>query len=194
MASLARSLGKNIEPRLLKEWGGWPSTTLLRHRDATLDRHTKARYHAALEKLCPDLSFPTTEEESREPVQADSAYRSATKRLIEARRGPSFKILHAENASYGFRRNLLGLKPVALGIAIGLAALTGIVWLLEVHATQLTFFALSVFRDWQTPLVLIAFDLVCAAVWLLAVRESFVLQAAREYGEALLRSLDSPEG
>jgi len=114
--------------------------------------------------------------------------------LIEARRGPSFKILHAENASYGFRRNLLGLKPVALGIAIGLAALTGIVWLLEVHATQLTFFALSVFRDWQTPLVLIAFDLVCAAVWLLAVRESFVLQAAREYGEALLRSLDSPEG
>src|SRR5882724_11130102 len=36
LASFARSRGKSIEQRLLAQWGGWPTTLWLRHRDTNL--------------------------------------------------------------------------------------------------------------------------------------------------------------
>ena len=37
LASLARSRGKMIEERLLANWGGWPTTVMLRHRDNRIE-------------------------------------------------------------------------------------------------------------------------------------------------------------
>ena len=194
LASIARSRGKNLEPLLIAKWGGWPSTVILRRSDTTLDPYTKERYYAELERLGQDIRLPTVDEENQSPLEADTLYRSATKRLIEARRGVQYKILHAENASYGFRRNMLGLKPIAVTIAISSAAIAIVVWLLKAHATKLTFAVLvaMVSTDWQMPL-LSALDLAYAVVLLVVVREPFVLQAAREYAGALLNTLDEPQ-
>lgn len=118
-ASLARHQGKRLEPKLLQLWGGWPTTTILRHRDSRIDSLTKRRYHSELERLCPGLKMPSCDEEAAFPEKADEVYRSATKRLIEARRGAKYQLLLSENASYGFRRNLLGLKSAAIAVARG---------------------------------------------------------------------------
>jgi len=115
LASLARSRGKMIEERLLANWGGWPTTVMLRHRDNRIDPVTKARYHAALAALCPDLTMPSAADERSAPPVADE-------------RGPEYPMLHRENASYGFRRNMLGLKPIALAVAAIAALVTALGW------------------------------------------------------------------
>ena len=49
LAQLGRDQGKKKEARLFAEWGGTPTTQLLRHRDGQLDATTKERYHRALD-------------------------------------------------------------------------------------------------------------------------------------------------
>ena len=190
LTSITRSRGKLAEVKLLKRWGGWPTTNLLRHRDPVIDPITKARYHAALADLCGGLSMPTPAEEAADPNRADDIYRSATKKLIEKRRGPEFGLIHGENASYGFRRNLYGLKPVALVETALAVFFTGAAWWLITPQpyTRLSV-AQSVINYPHLPL-LIGVDIAYALVWLWAVNAAFVLQSGKEYGEALLRSLD----
>ena len=130
LVNVTRSLGKRIEPAMIRDWGGWPTTTLLRYSDATIDSHTKKRYHERLEALS-EVALPSLAEEQNSPTDADHRYRSATRALIEARRGPENKIVHNENASYGFRRNMLGLRPVAITISLTAATATACLWHLQ---------------------------------------------------------------
>lgn len=190
LASVARSRGKAIEPRLIAAWGGWRSTVLLRHLDNTLDNYTKARYHDQLRKLCPDLVLPTAEEEKRDPANADARYRSATKRLIELRRDKKYSLLHKENALYGFRRNLRGLKPLAIAISCCMAVVSildfevGIGWSFSINAILG-----GMARYW--PMCAVTVLNICYAIFLIfLVQDNFVLQAANEYAEALFRTLE----
>src|SRR5690606_40228985 len=41
LASVARGRGKKLEEKLLKQWGGMPTTLALRHRDKFLDSISK---------------------------------------------------------------------------------------------------------------------------------------------------------
>jgi hypothetical protein len=190
-ASLARSRGKILEETLIGKWGAWPTTLFLRHRDEHFDKVTKSRYHAALTKLCK-LPFPSAADELREPRGADDIYRSATKKLIEARRGPQYKMLHDENASYGFRRNLLALKPISLVIGVVAAVATGTSWWLSLPPPVTAPAAFAAFK--AAPLLGVLFMIDVGYLLLIAVfvRESFVLQAAKEYTDALFRTLDAP--
>jgi len=191
LTSIARSGGKVIEPRLISKWGGWPTTILLRHRDTVIDTITKARYHAALSRLLGGIQLPSPAEERQSPDTADEIYRSATKRLIEARRGEQYWLLHGENASYGFRRNLLGLKPAALTLVIVAACLTGLALFLTIPRT-LTWAASADFIGDHTALVSILIGDFCyILLFAFVVRPEFVFQAAREYAEALLKTLDN---
>ena len=114
MAGLARARDKRLESRLFKAWGGKPSVQLLRHRNATVNRVTKARLHALLAGRL-GVSFPTTEEEQRSPESAGQIYKSATRWLLEQTRDTNkYSLLFTENISYGFRRNMLGLRWIGL--------------------------------------------------------------------------------
>lgn len=194
LASLARARGKVIEEKLLEAWGGWPTTLFLRHRDKTIDSITKGRYHSALSTLCGGLKLPTDQEELQTPEKADEIYRSATKRLIEARRDPKYKLLHAENASYGFRRNLLALRSFAVPIAAVSAAL--MVFLLTAAIDPMEAPSgggyLKVLVEGHSVLLLAFLSSTLYAVTLrMAITPDFVYRAAREYAEALLRTLDT---
>lgn len=193
LASLARSRGKTIEESLLAKWGGWPTTIILRHRDGRIDPATKARYHATIAGLCPDLAMPSATEEQNAPAAADDTYRSATKRLIEMRRGSEYAMLHRENASYGFRRNMLGLRPIALTIAVFAAVVTAVGWWTVLWPSP-TWQSLrnSVVTYPYLP-VLLAFDAGYFLMWTAMINERFVRQAAYEYAEALFRTLDAPQ-
>ncbi len=190
LASLARYQGKRIEPELLKRWNGWPTTVLLRHCDHTIDPHTKARYHARLCELCDGLKLPTPDEERTAPVNADCAYRSATTRLIEARRGPAYRMLQDENASYGFRRNLLGLKPFAIGLALMAALVTVLVGAMIVKSPVSIVSIVDTIRDHPDLSALLVADLIYAATFAFMVSTHFVAQSAQEYALALFRTLE----
>jgi hypothetical protein len=103
-------------------------------------------------------------------------YRSATKRLIELRRGDEYRLVSKENAEYGFRRNLLGLRPAALAVLVGAAATTA--WCRWSENPQLVY-------------TIVAAALTGAGVvWFAMARRSIVEEAAFQYSDALLRTLE----
>ncbi|HUN73560.1 MAG TPA: hypothetical protein VMU40_03495 [Steroidobacteraceae bacterium] len=190
IGSLARSRGKFIEKRLIQRWGGWPTTIVLRHRNSVVDPVTKARYHRSLAAISGIQSLPAPMEEAADPTMADDLYRSATKRLIELRRGRAFRMLEDENASYGFRRNLLGLKWTAVCIALVAAGATAIVWWGSFsRPSELTTLVQALGAGAPFP-ALFCVDLIYAATIIFAVTHRFVEQAAYEYAAALFRTLD----
>ena len=183
LSHIARFLGRRAEQSLLKEWGGWPSTVMLRHRDGTLDANTKDRYHRFLSANVTGLTMPSSLDENSDLESADQAYRSATRWLIEQTRDRDrFDILFHENISYGFRRNLYGLKPLGLLFSIFAA-----VWSLVL-----------LYPDWEQgewfskPLGLAAFTFSCAVIflWLFIVTRTWVRDAGYAYAWQLLASCD----
>lgn len=117
LAQLARDRGKRKEPWLFEKWGGMPSVSLLRLCDTRLPRATKERYRVFLEARIAGLRLPSERQERGSPSKADEVYASVTAWLIaRTRDARRFRLLFIENKSYGFRRNLWGLKPIGIAI------------------------------------------------------------------------------
>lgn len=115
LTQLGRDCGKALEPKLFKLWGGKPSVAMLRHGDSRIQKATKARYRAFLERRIPGLKLATPAQEKRSLVDADDGYSSATDWLLEQTRDRKrFRLVFEENMNYGIRRNVLGLKCFAL--------------------------------------------------------------------------------
>jgi hypothetical protein len=111
LAQLARHMGKIKEDELYAEWGGKPTTHRLRHRSA-YNKVELARWHSKLHELT-SLVIPNQIEELDDPDFADQTYDTCTNFLISKTRDHSrFFLIYEENCNYGFRRNLLGLKPI----------------------------------------------------------------------------------
>lgn len=193
LSNLARSCGKSLEKRLMQAWGGSRTTVLLRHSDTTIDQFTKSRYHSALQKLCANsLIMPTDKEERSAPLEADEKYQSVTKYLIENRRDKKYVLLHNELTAYGFRRNLLGLKPVCITIIAISMIINLIAWHYNSPAVlQATnSIVVDVMTRWEIYTVFLA-NIVYLMIWTLLINKKFVLHAADEYAFALFRTLDA---
>ena len=190
MSSIARFLGGLAEKRLLARWGSWPTTIVLRHQDSTFDQFTKARYHRALEKLS-GLAAPTPAEEHADAKRADDFYRSSTIKLKDGPAARANALVLEENISYGFRRNLYGLRPVALLVAFLSAALTGALWWLGLPEKASWPVILNSAVQYPHLPILVLSDVSYAGVLALVVREPFVRQAGDQYARALLATLDS---
>lgn len=123
LASIARVEGRKLETKLVKQWGGMPTTLALRHRDPFLDKVTKGRYHRLItEKL--GIEVPSQADEEQNPDLADDTYIGATKLLRERTRSNN-QLLLKENIAYGFHRNMVAMKSAGLitsiaGIIFGL--------------------------------------------------------------------------
>lgn len=123
LASLVRDWGKQKEEALVVQWGGMPSTIVLRHRDTHLENGTKLAYHQLIKQKL-GFRMPTRQEEETDPQAADDAYRTATRALRESTRGKQYALLLKENISYGFRRNMYGARRLGwatsgVGFAVG---------------------------------------------------------------------------
>lgn len=186
-----RDPGKSLEARLIEQWDGLPSTAMLRHRDARIDRITKARYRAYLARVVPSLAQITPEIEKSDPSSADESYGSAGRWLrAQTRNRTRFGLLLQENVGYGFRRNTLALKrwarwldsaglllcvvviAVALsGVPAGIAALLSGVVIRVGCAAGIFVLHWCVFQFW--------------------IRESWVSVAAERYARQLLEACDT---
>ncbi len=187
LVQISRDRGKALEEKLFVEWGGKPTTQLLRHRDPMIEAATKARYHALLSRKI-GVAFPDANQESHDPRAADDVYQSGVRWLLNRTRDPSrFHLLFKENIAYGFRRNAFGLKPFALLIALACFA-----FVLARHDVLTTngwgSESLSRLPDeaWFSAVVAI----VAVVVWIFFVTKRAVKTAAFTYAETLLRACD----
>lgn len=174
-----RLRGRAIQAKMVGRMGGLASTVALRHRDTYLAKGSRTAYHDTLRSH--GLDIPTPDEEASDPVGADDKYRSAVDWLREQTRNEKkFPLVHGENRSYGFRRNLLGLKP--LGLSLALIALIVDLGLSLRYADQGSTLQITGF-------VLAGFLAVAVTAWVFVITEKFVLDASWAYTERLLGCL-----
>ena len=113
-SDIARRFGKRAERALFRGVGGRPTMTLLCHSSSTFDDKTKKRYRDFLGSMLAE-SPPTAEDERDTPELANGFYERCGIWLRERTRNTArFRILFEENKTYGFRRNLYGVKWPAL--------------------------------------------------------------------------------
>jgi hypothetical protein len=182
LAQFGRDPGKQKEAELWESWGGAPATRRLRHTRAE-NPVLVSHLHKQFGKQFPELRFPTPDEEAADPTHADHVYETVVMRLRERTRGNP--LVFEENCSYGFRRNLWGLKSAGLTLAgAGVALSCG---LLTAH----TRFGLEV----DLPLVAIAAILSAALLlaWVFRITRGWVRMPAEAYAERLLAAgVDAP--
>lgn len=193
MTNLCRELGRRLQEKLYREWGGKPTTQLLRHRDGTIEPVTKRRYHTFLAGKI-NAVFPDREQEERTPETADETYQSGARWLVDHTRpenGKQFDLLFRENIAYGFRRNALGTKPFGLVIAIG-----SLFWVLAKEIVisgapgkLVNFAAVGRLPDAAVASLVVSTAMMVA--WLFFFTKSSLRTAAFTYAETLLRTCDT---
>lgn len=116
VCGIVRDAGHRAQARLWREWGGSPTLKRLRFRDSDRPQRVE-RLHARLQLLL-GTELPTADEEAADPKAADDRYDDAIADLRQlTRSGDAYHVLAAENAEYGFRRNLYGIRPLGLVVA-----------------------------------------------------------------------------
>lgn len=117
LSSFVRTWGQRAQERLFRQWGGQPTTLLLRHRHDYLPPPTKERYRElAASRL--GVALPSHGEEEHDPATADWAYIAAAdalRSLTNDRR--AFPLVFKELVAYGFNRNAHGSRWVGLAVA-----------------------------------------------------------------------------
>lgn len=161
LAGWVRRKGKQIETAV---WaGGLPAEAILRATP-----HYRQRVGALLEIAPDDLG-------------GVAISREAVARLREMTRDRArFPVVFSENSTYGFERNLLGMRP--LGIVVTTLAL-----FLALGALIAGRFGLVEVTLQQAVLVLVLQVLV-GACWLAWPSKERVIQAANQYAHALLKA------
>lgn len=182
LSQLGQGPGKSKEPSLFSGWGGQPSAAMLRHRDVQLDPRTKARYHRKLSRLVTDSAAPTAVQEDADPADADSTYLSWVSYLRSHTRDPEqFRMLLASNIDYGFRRNLWGMKPAGIFVAVlgTLATTSRLGWIFwSTRTVDFVALAALIFNVWML------------VVWVATINSTWVRIVARTYAEQLLATSD----
>lgn len=178
IADFSRSRGRAIEGKLYAERGGMPSITMFRRNDTTLDAGSKDRYREFLARTL-GIVAPTIQEENADQGAADAFYGQCGNWLRQNTRDTKkFPILFNENVTYGFRRNLLGVKVVALCLNVIIFALcTFILWRMS--------WAIDTPMGNKTTVVLVV-AVAHASYMLLAVSRNAVWDASKAYGRELI--------
>ena len=164
---------------------------MLRHTDCRLPKPTKDRYRSFLSRAVPGLGLASPQEEQGNPERADAGYDSANRWLLAHTKDHTrFNLLSTENMNYGFRRNLLALKPIALVMdAIAVMLVIGVAvpsWTGQFAGT------IPVpSQGWWASVVITASHTLLFVAY---IRDDWVRLAAETYAQQLLAACDSLEG
>ncbi len=187
LAPSVRDFGSKKEAELKKKWGGMPTTLLLEHPSDVFDEPTRKKYVSKLQQISNirEINGSITETETKS-FDADAIISF----LRESTRGPNFSIIHSENANYGMRRNLLGIKFYSLisSLIILLLHLTLDLKPIATHFSLEVFF--TVIFSKIVPYSILVLVL---CTWLFVVTEDWVRSAGNKYAKALIQAVDNPE-
>ena len=181
IAQVARDAGKGKEPGLYALWDGKPTTQLLRHSNSA-NRILLGRRHDKLRTLLPEIHIPTAGEELADPARADETYEACVQFLRDnTRPRDQFPLVFESNCEYGFRRNLWGMKPVGVALAVGSAIAI---------AARIYTEAGSSIEPEPIRVVSMGVVIVLVAGWLFWFTPAWVKTTADAYAERLLGALE----
>jgi hypothetical protein len=184
LADWARKLGQDIQPRLYEQIGGKPSVTMMYRSDDSIDQASKDRYRAFLAAKI-GRPEPTVVDEVQNPTAANAFYELAGTWLRENTRDTKkFPILFNENVTYGFRRNLLGLKWHALAINGAVVAVCAAMLWQRASVNMSDDMTARVF-------VVVGIAVVHAIYIILLVKPQSVIAASRTYARQLILSCET---
>lgn len=183
IADFSRSRGRAIEAKIHADHGGIPSVTMFRRSDQTINAGSKDRYREFIARSL-GIDAPTPKRELKNQAEADDFYAQCGVWLRQNTRDQrKFSILLGENITYGFRRNLLGIKSFALWLnAIVVAMCVFILWRVSWDIGG----ALG-----SKVLVVVVVAAAHAAYMLLAVNRQAVWDASKAYGRELILSCEA---
>ena len=176
VCGVVRDAGRRVQAKLWAGSGGSPTLQRLRWAEAP-DRQAVERLHERVGDVV-STPLPTEPEEKADPAGAAGRYDEATAELRELTRSrEQFPLVFEENANYGFRRNCLGLRPLALVVALAVLATSGA--LLALGHDEPRFWA--------------AAGVACVALigWWLLVTERWVEAAGKIYADRLFEAVAS---
>jgi hypothetical protein len=182
-ADIARRMGKRIEEKIYAESGGKPSITMMRYSDESFDAASKEAYRAFYASKI-NQPIPSEDAEKACITAGDAFYDRGGAWLRENTRGKKFSVLYAENITYGYRRNLLGLKWPALVANLALVCLAG--FLLYKKRAMDT-------EDETTIalLIVVALAIVHSLFMAFGVSRQSVVEASRTYARQLILSCET---
>ena len=181
LVQIGRNWGKLLEPSLFRAWGGKPSVAMLRHCDTRLSQAQKNRYRAFLERNISELKLASSEEEEKSLAQADDGYESATAWLLtQTTDHERFRLLFIENINYGFRRNIMGLKPIAIILDIIIITIL-LIWCISLWTGEVlsTLNSIGIYGQITGILVilhLLVFSFVITRNWIRVPSEAYARQ------------------
>jgi hypothetical protein len=182
LAQLARDPGKRREKQLFAKWGGMPSVKMLRHQDPRIDPITKARYHERLCALVAGTTAPSPESERMDPPNADLCYIAWSTHLRNSTRDQKrFSLIYDELVSYGYRRNVLGLRP--LGISLSALCCLGVVAFARFQFQHQHEIVPGVWVSFVLAIIFLSF-------WVFIVTPAWVQLIAETYAERLIEAVD----
>ncbi len=184
-SQLGRDQGKKREPELWKNWGGTPSIQILRLRDQNIDKHTKLRYHQKLQTLFPVTTPPDLSMETNNPNEADEIYRAWIQFLItKTRDTKQYGLLFKENINYGFRRNLWGLKKIAIILIVLLIIFNYSFWIYKIKLWNPILLPSAFIYSTGVLVLILSF-------WLFIVSRSWVKSVAFSYASRLCETIET---
>jgi hypothetical protein len=173
-AAFSRDRGKRRESQLYEEWGGKPTTVMLRYRSKTFPDRQLAHLHKFLAKATHN-TIPTAKREEEDLAAADVVYESLTRHLREGTRDNKVHpFVFRELTHFGFMRNLWGLRSTAIVFAVGSLAVTT------------TWLAFSGPWVWNIRCVAPVINVLAIILWAWWPDKAAVRHAAEAYANALL--------
>lgn len=166
LADIARDRGKAIEQALWVSWGGPPLAQRLSRDDSQTTRAARASAKHLLESVIVPAAL---DDESRRIEQYANIADIIRHRV---RQLPGNEVVLSENASYGYQRNLLGMRQI--GLWASLAAIAASIAFVAITPTAPAFWACLV-----TTLVIGFF-------WLRYPSSERTRQAANRYADAVV--------
>jgi hypothetical protein len=164
---IVRLLGKAVEGRLVRRWGGLPTVHMLQLERDSVSEIVEAR-RRDVEQLSRS-TLPSRAEERSHPSSSYKRYDDAVRRAIAVIGTKDDGLFRAENIAYGFRRNLLGLKVLAIPVLVGTSIANLALGLTTNQGTIVLIVA-----------ILLALDLL---IWLVVVRPYWVKEQAQVFAD-----------
>ncbi|WP_146059044.1 hypothetical protein [Actinomadura rubteroloni] len=181
LAELVRHYGRKTQESLWASWGGSPTTQKLRLREQSQNSLQRETWRKAISALT-DTSLASARSERANPARADEAIEVAVGKVRNLTRdGDKFPLVRAENRSYGFHRNLYGVRWIARIIA--LLSLVGCIIYIGSYGA---FAKHPIFTTVNVTAVVLA--LACLGCWFIFPSSRRVRDAADRYAYELLQA------
>ena len=176
-SQVGADFGKRLEKHLWLMWDGPPTTRFLRHANDEFNAVTREKLFAKLRSI--GLDIPSEDCQERNPRGADTLLEACTSETIRRTRNRErFPLVHQGLTDYGFRRNLLGLKP--FGLALSIVAELVCLWRVIVGWGSQEVIAIA-----MGALVV---SLLLLVIWVFLVKERWVAASADRYARYLLEA------